>query len=174
MPVLTHDNYERTFGIIAMFLSLAISALWISLDESTSDLFSTIFLFTAGVGPVFIARWFWSKVNAQTVLSAMIGAPLIWMLWLLVKQTEVYPALISLLGLSDSFIDILLPGLANTLVWLITMRVTRNEEEVLHAKHWINEVGPYRELCDVKNWLLFLGLTLLSGLLLFGPTWVMG
>jgi hypothetical protein len=173
-PLLTHDNYERTFGIIAMFLSLAISALWISLDESTSDLFSTIFLFTAGVGPVFIARWFWSKVNAQTVLSAMIGAPLIWMLWLLVKQTEVYPALISLLGLSDSFIDILLPGLANTLVWLITMRVTRNEEEVLHAKHWINEVGPYRELCDVKNWLLFLGLTLLSGLLLFGPTWVMG
>jgi Na+/proline symporter len=143
------------------------------LDQTTADLFATILLFTAGVGPVIIARWFWSKVNAQTVLSAMIGAPLIWMLWLVVKQTEVYPSILTLLGLSESFVDILIPGIANTLVWLITMLVTRNEEEVLHAKQWINEVGPYREMRDLKNWILFFGLTLLSGLILFGPTLVM-
>ncbi len=172
-PMISNDNNERSFGMLTMFVGIGISALWLAMGKSTAELFGTIFLFTAGVGPVFIARWFWSKVNAQTVLSAMIGAPLIWMLWLLVKQTEVYPALISLLGLSDSFIDILLPGLANTLVWLITLHVTRNEEEVLHAKHWINEVGPYREMRDLKNWILFFGLTLLSGLLLFGPTLVM-
>lgn len=172
-PLLTHDNYERLFGIGAMFLGLIISALWLMLDQTTADLFATILLFTAGVGPVFIARWFWSKVNAQTVLSAMIGAPLIWMLWLVVKQTEVYPSILTLLGLSESFVDILIPGIANTLVWLITMLVTRNEEEVLHAKQWINEVGPYREMRDLKNWILFFGLTLLSGLILFGPTLVM-
>lgn len=172
-PMLSNDNYEREFGIGTMLLGIGISALWLLLGNSTSELFGTIFLFTAGVGPVFIARWFWSRVNAQTILSAMIGAPLIWILWLLVKQTEVYQSILTFLGLSESLVDILIPGIANTLVWLITLRVTRNEEEVLHAKQWINEVGPYREMRNLKNWILFFGLTLLSALILFGPTLLM-
>jgi hypothetical protein len=173
-PMLTNDNHEKTIGIITMFLGIGISAFWLAMGKSTAELFGTIFLFTAGVGPVFIARWFWSKVNAQTVLSSMIGAPLIWIFWLLVKQTGMYPFLIQQLGISEAFIDILIPGLLNTAVWLITLMVTQNKEEEIHAKQWIQEVGILNEFKSRKNWLLFVGLTLLSALVLFGPSFVLG
>jgi len=173
-PLISNDKNERTFGMITMFVGIGISALWLAMGKTTAELFGTIFLFTAGVGPVFIARWFWSKVNAQTVLSAMIGAPLIWILWLLVKQTGMYPFLMQQLGISEAFIDILIPGLLNTLVWLITLVLTNNKEEEVYAKNWIHEVGILNEFKSGKNWILFIGLSLLSGLILFGPSLVLG
>jgi Na+/proline symporter len=144
------------------------------LEKTTTELFATIFLFTAGVGPVFIARWLWSKVNAQTVLSAMIGAPLIWILWLLLKQTSAYATLVNTLGISETFIDILIPGILNTLVWLTTLFVTHSKEEEIHAKQWIQEVGILNEFKSRKNWLLFVGLSILSGIILFGPSFILG
>jgi Na+/proline symporter len=169
-PMISNDNNERTFGIITMFLGIGISALWLAMGKSTAELFGTIFLFTAGVGPVFIARWFWSKVNAKTVLSAMIGAPIIWILWLIFKQNSMYSYLMQQLGISEAFIDILIPGLLNTMVWLITLLLTQNKEEEDYAKNWIQEVGIVNEFKSGKNWLLFIGLSLLSGLILFGPS----
>lgn len=173
-PMISNDNNERTFGMITMFVGIGISALWLALGKSTAELFGTIFLFTAGVGPVFIARWFWSKVNAKTVLSAMIGAPLIWILWLLVKQTGMYPFLMQQLGIPEAFIDILIPGLLNTMVWLITLVLTNKQEEEVYAKNWIQEVGILNDFKSGKNWLLFIALSLLSGLILFGPSLVLG
>ena len=173
-PLISNDKNERTFGMITMFVGIGISALWLAMGKTTAELFGTIFLFTAGVGPVFIARWFWSKVNAQTVLSAMIGAPLIWIFWLLLKQTSVYPFLMNALGISETFVDILIPGILNTIVWLTTLLLTQNKEEELHAKQWIKEVGILNEFKSGKNWLLFIGLSLLSGLILFGPSLVLG
>jgi hypothetical protein len=173
-PMLSNDNNERAFGMITMLLGICISALWLLLGKSTAELFGTIFLFTAGVGPVFIARWFWSKVNAQTVLSAMIGAPIIWILWMLMKQTSAYSFLMNVMGISETFIDILIPGILNTFVWLTTLIITQNKEEVLHAKQWIKEVGVLNEFKSKRNWLLFIGLSILTGLMLFGPSFVLG
>jgi len=170
-PLISNDNNERTFGMITMLVGIGISALWLAIGKSTAELFGTIFLFTAGVGPVFIARWFWSKVNAKTVLSAMIGAPLIWILWLVLKQTSVYPFLMNTLGISETFIDILIPGLLNTVIWLTTLVLTQNQEEETYAKQWIQEVGIMNEFKSSKNWFLFIGLSILSGLILFGPSY---
>ena len=173
-PMLSNDYNEKAYGFGTMMLAIGISALWLLVGKTTAELFAAIFLFTAGVGPVFIARWFWSKVNAKTVLSAMIGAPLIWIFWLLLKQTSVYPFLMNALGISETFVDILIPGVLNTLVWLTTLILTQSKEEELHAKQWIQEVGVLSEFKSGKNWLLFIGLTLLSGLILFGPSLVLG
>jgi Na+/proline symporter len=173
-PMLSNDNNEKAIGMSSMFAGLVITSLWLFAGKTTSELFAAIFLFTAGVGPVFIVRWFWSKVNAQTVLSAMIGAPFIWILWLLLKQVGVSPFLVQSLGISETFMDILIPGLLNTIVWLTTLLLTQNKEEELHAKQWIKEVGILNEFKSGKNGLLFVGLTLLSGLILFGPSLVLG
>jgi len=59
-------------------------------------------------------------------------------------------------------------------VWLTTLFITRNEEEELHATQWIQEVGILNEFKSGKNWLLFIGLSILSGLILFGPSCVLG
>ena len=173
-PMLSNDNNEKAIGMGSMFVGLVITSLWLFAGKTTSELFAAIFLFTAGVGPVFIARWFWSKVNAQTVLSAMIGAPFIWILWWLLKEVGLSPFLVQSLGISETFIDILIPGILNTLVWLTTLFLTQNKEEELHAKQWIKEVGVLNEFKSGKNWLLFIGLTLLSGLILLVPSLVLG
>ena len=173
-PMLSNDNNEKAIGMGSMFVGLVITSLWLFAGKTTSELFAAIFLFTAGVGPVFIARWFWSKVNAQTVLSAMIGAPFIWILWWLLKEVGLSPFLVQSLGISETFIDILIPGILNTLVWLTTLFLTQNKEEELHAKQWIKEVGILNEFKSGKNWLLFIGLTLLSGLILLVPSLVLG
>ena len=172
-PMLSNDNNEKAIGMGSMLAGLVITSLWLFAGKTTSELFAAIFLFTAGVGPVFIVRWFWSKVNAQTVLSAMVGAPFIWILWLLLKQVGVSPFLVQSMGISETFMDILIPGLLNTIVWLTTLLLTQNKEEELHAKQWIKEVGILSEFKSGKNWLLFVGLTLLSGLILFGPSLVL-
>ena len=173
-PMLSNDDNEKAYGFGIMVLAIGISALWLLVGKTTAELFATIFLFTAGVGPVFIARWLWSKVNAQTVLSAMIGAPIIWILWLLLKQTSIHPFLMNTLGISETFIDILIPGILNTLVWLTTLLISQNKEEELHAKQWIQEVGVLREFKSKRNWILFVGMSVLSGLILFGPSLVLG
>ena len=173
-PMLSNDNNEKAIGMGSMFVGLVITSLWLFAGKTTSELFAAIFLFTAGVGPVFIARWFWSKVNAQTVLSAMIGAPFIWILWLLLKEVGLSPFLVQSLGISETFVDILIPGILNTFVWLTTLALTQNKEQELHAKQWIKEVGVLNEFKSGKNWLLFIGLTLLSGLILLVPSLVLG
>jgi SSS family solute:Na+ symporter len=172
-PLLSNDNHEKTIGMGTMLVGLVITSLWLVAGKTTAELFATIFLFTAGVGPVFIIRWFWSKVNAQTVLSAMIGAPIIWILWLLLKQIGVSTFLVQNLEISETFIDILIPGILNSIVWLTTLALTQNKEEELHAKQWIQEVGILNEFKSGKNWLLFIGLSLLSGLILFGPSFIL-
>jgi SSS family solute:Na+ symporter len=173
-PLLTNDNREKLIGFGIMLLGICLTAFWLLLGKTTSELFATIFLFTAGVGPVFLARWFWSKVNALTVLSAMIGAPIIWIFWLILKQTNAHLFLIDLFGISETFMDILIPGILNMVVWLSTLILTQNKEEQQHAKQWIAEVGILNEFKSVGNWLLFVGLTLLSSIILFGPSFILG
>jgi hypothetical protein len=56
-PMLSNDDNEKAYGFGIMVLAIGISALWLLVGKTTAELFATIFLFTAGVGPVFIARW---------------------------------------------------------------------------------------------------------------------
>jgi hypothetical protein len=57
---------------------------------------------------------------------------------------------------------------------LTTLIITQNKEEVLHARQWINEVGVLSEFKSKRNWLLFIGLSILTALMLFGPSFVLG
>lgn len=68
---------EKTYkkaGLIAMFY-LLISACLISIfSESLLGMVKFLFTLTAGVGPVFILRWYWWRINAWSQFSAMLSA----------------------------------------------------------------------------------------------------
>ena len=51
---------------------LAIAGVFASLNDSIGGLFTYFLAFTAGVGPVYIARWFWWRVRATTEITAML------------------------------------------------------------------------------------------------------
>lgn len=64
----------RSYGRFYMLLILLIS-FCIALSSTTIlDLAKYLLSLTAGVGPVFILRWYWHRVNAWSQLSAMISA----------------------------------------------------------------------------------------------------
>jgi Na+/proline symporter len=68
------DAKAKKLGIIAMiYIIIAAGGIAIYAD-SILGIAKYIFAITAGVGPVFILRWYWWRINAWSQLSAMVAA----------------------------------------------------------------------------------------------------
>lgn len=68
------DAKAKKFGIMAMiYIIIAAGGIAIYAD-SLIGITKYIFAITAGVGPVFILRWYWWRINAWSQLSAMFAA----------------------------------------------------------------------------------------------------
>lgn len=68
------DAKAKKFGIMAMiYIIIAAGGIAIYAD-SLIGITKYIFAITAGVGPVFILRWYWWRINAWSQLSAMVVA----------------------------------------------------------------------------------------------------
>lgn len=68
------DAKAKKLGIIAMiYIMLAAGDIAIYAD-SLVGITKYLFAITAGVGPVFILRWYWWRINAWSQLSAMVVA----------------------------------------------------------------------------------------------------
>ena len=60
-------------GILAMIFIIVVSCAIALFSESLIEMSKLLFSMTAGVGPVFILRWYWWRINAWSQLSAMIS-----------------------------------------------------------------------------------------------------
>ena len=68
------DAKAKKFGIMAMiYIIIAAGGIAVYAD-SLIGITKYIFAITAGVGPVFILRWYWWRINAWSQLSAMLAA----------------------------------------------------------------------------------------------------
>ena len=79
-PFLARDRSERHYvraGRIASLLALAIGVTISFYADSISGLFLLLLTLGAGIGLVYIARWFWWRVNAWSEISAMVASSLI-------------------------------------------------------------------------------------------------
>ena len=172
-PHLTHDRHEKRYAQITMFVGLLITAFWLFLNRTTSELFATILFFTAGVGPAFALRWFWSRINAFAIMSAMLGAPVVWVVWMQLKTTTFIVETIQQFQLNEIYVNVIIPGILNTLFWLIVMVITHKKEEHEMAKLWVKEIDIASSFKNWKNWALFIAISILSGLVLFGPSLIL-
>ncbi len=68
------DRHYVLVSRISGAFVLGIAGGFALLADSISDLFIFFLAFTAGVGPVYIARWFWWRVRAATEITAMISS----------------------------------------------------------------------------------------------------
>lgn len=60
----------RVSGVVVMALAGAVAVV----ADSIADLFTFFLAFLGGVGPVYIMRWIWWRVRAQTEIAAMLAS----------------------------------------------------------------------------------------------------
>jgi len=70
---------------VASLLILLIAALIAWQADSIRDSFVAMLNFTAGVGPVLLARWFWWRTNAWSEIVAVVTSGLFFVAWPLVR-----------------------------------------------------------------------------------------
>jgi SSS family solute:Na+ symporter len=68
------DAKAKKYGIIAMIYIITTSGFIAIYADSLVGITKYLFAMTAGVGPVFMLRWYWWRINAWSQLSAMIAA----------------------------------------------------------------------------------------------------
>jgi len=92
-----HVGIERSKGtaVGAMLLSSALGFLWLFVHDHTMETFWDRILITAGVGPVFILRWYLPRVTALVQFTAMIAALAYAFLWHLLTGTTAGSSLVA-------------------------------------------------------------------------------
>jgi hypothetical protein len=79
-PFLARDREDRHYvqaGRVASLIALAIGIVISFYATSISGLFLLLLTLGAGIGLVYVARWFWWRVNAWSEISAMVASSLL-------------------------------------------------------------------------------------------------
>ena len=125
-------HYVRISRVVTFFLAAG-AAIVAFYTESIGAVFTFILNLTAGVGPVFLLRWFWWRVNAWSEIAAMtVSLPLILM----------RPYFFSAFGIPpSSSLELLYMVLGTALFWLpVTFLTPPVPSEVL--KTFFERVSP--------------------------------
>ena len=72
-PTATDKKMKRV-GLLIMLYIVAMAGVLACYSNSILGMIKLLFALTAGVGPVFILRWYWWRINAWSQLSAMVSA----------------------------------------------------------------------------------------------------
>jgi SSS family solute:Na+ symporter len=127
------DAKAKKFGILAMIYIILVAGGIAIYAESLIGITKYLFAITAGVGPVFMLRWYWWRINAWSQLSAMLAA-LIYppvLDWFYDNNKVIHELLI---GLEHHFnmeyypIKIIILTLAVCLTWLVVTFLTAPTE----------------------------------------------
>ena len=68
------DGKAKIMGIVAMIYIVVVAGCISIYAENLVGITKYLFAITAGVGPVFMLRWYWWRINAWSQLSAMVAA----------------------------------------------------------------------------------------------------
>ncbi|MGQ1911580.1 sodium:solute symporter family transporter [Marinifilum sp. RC60d5] len=123
------DNHYKYSGYAIMFLLLFIGSTISNWQDSFLRLIKFFFSISAGVGPAFIARWFWWRMNAWAQLSAMLSSLLYAVLYnyLITNSTIFYEFTTntsSTLHISDFYTKLIILSLSVIFTWIITALFT--------------------------------------------------
>jgi Na+/proline symporter len=119
----------KKLGIIAMIYIIIVAGVIAIYAESLVGITKYLFAITAGVGPVFMLRWYWWRINAWSQLSAMLAA-LVYppvLDWFYDHNKVIHELLIGLehnLNIDYYPIKIIILTLAVCLTWLVVTFLT--------------------------------------------------
>lgn len=158
------DASEKHYLLVARFASvfLAIAATAVAfMTDSIGAVFTFVLNLTAAIGPVYLLRWFWWRINAWSEMTAMaVSLPII----------MVRPWALQTLGLPETpLFDLVFMIVTSALCWipatLITPPVKREKLENFYQK--VAPPGFWKTFGTTKeNWSESLKLWLVSTLAL--------
>jgi len=127
---------ERHYLLVSRLIpfGLALGAMMVAfLIQSIGEAFTLILNLTAGIGPVYLLRWFWWRVNPWSEIAAMVAS-----LPLLILR----PHAIAWLGLpSGLLVELAFMVLATALVWIpVTLATPPVDRSIL--KQFYSMVRP--------------------------------
>ena len=133
---LIKNRSERDYTILSYVVMLFIGGSGILLAWYNTHLLGFqkfIFSMAAGVGPVFILRWFWWRINAWSQFTAMVSSLLLAVGWdFLYARTLLFKAFIDLhtasLNLSPYSFKLISLTIGVSVSWLIVTLLTRPDD----------------------------------------------
>lgn len=117
------DASERHYVLVSRLASagfVVISAVIALVYDTIAGLFTFLLAFSSGVGLVYLARWFWWRVNAWSEISAMVASSVI------AGAIYVWPALF---GNPPYAVRLLITVAGSTAVWLVVTFATAPVEK---------------------------------------------
>lgn len=121
-------------GTIAMLFSVLVAAGFAFFSDSLLGLVKYLLTITAGVGPVFILRWYWYRINAWTQLTAMVVSLILPTVYdLLYNHLDWFTGLMNevMLELNLDFfpLKILVLSIVVSIIWMAVMFLTSKTDE---------------------------------------------
>lgn len=140
------DKHYKYSGYLFMFILLLIGSVISIYQNSFLPLIKFFFSISAGVGPVFIARWFWWRVNAWSQLSAMLCSLVYTLIYDFCNDhflsfKNVTLALSDLLNISDFYTKLIILTLSVIATW-VTVAYLCPSDKVENLKKFYSVVKP--------------------------------
>lgn len=139
----------------SQFITLFIAIALLLSGTTFQNILSSIFFLSAGVGPIYILRWIWYRINAWTQLTSMIGA----VLFSIIVSAQ-FPDF-------NYYTQLAIAGMINMVAAILVMISTQNEASNQKAKLFIQRVTVQNPFARTKNWISFIGLSTFFILVLF-------
>jgi len=164
------EGGQSHYVFVSRVISFALAGLAAAVafyTESIGAVFTFVLNLTAGVGPVFLLRWFWPRVNAWSEIAAMTAS-----LPLILFRAQFFSGF----GIPpDPSLQLLYMVLGSALFWLpVTLLTPPASREVLEK--FSRKIGPL-PFASLKVWLvatLALLATLIGPLQLLFDHWISG
>jgi hypothetical protein len=132
---------QRIRNYAPMVISIGIAYFICLLTNNVFEIIQGILFFSAGVGPVYVLRWTYFRVNALTQLTAMISSLLLGLIYISLNASGFFHfSALTLFNLSPTNTAVCVLGLINCLIWGSVMIASQNEEENKLSKKRIEQI----------------------------------
>jgi hypothetical protein len=157
---LHNNSLKRIINFLPRLWMIAFT--WLSVYmairfESLLGIVKHLFVISAGVGPVFILRWFWKRINAWSQLTAMLSSLVYSFIYHQLQEKSIafrtfLDFLKSQFLLNDYSLELILLGTIVSVTWVLVTFLTSPVNEA-HSRHFFHIVGTHAKAISKTQWL---------------------
>ncbi len=155
---------EKRSRIVGMLVFTVFSVIWSLFNSSVWGVVKYLFVISAGVGPVFLLRWFWYRITAKVQLVAMVSALVYANLyiilldkWLVFERFTL--TLASQMALKPYFIEVFIVTICVVSTWLSVLIFDKHKSKADFTK-FNSFTNGSSELNKPRNWIAFILLSI--------------